>query len=44
MVDKKTLVCKFCGNHVAFVRKYNLNICRRCFKDNAERIGFTKYD
>jgi ribosomal protein S14 len=36
--------CRVCGNNKGFIRKYNLNLCRRCFKDHAEKIGFKKYD
>jgi len=36
--------CKMCRNHRAVIKKYNINLCRRCFKDNAERIGFTKFN
>ncbi len=36
--------CKICGSHKGVVSKYGLNICRRCFKDNALKIGFRKYD
>jgi len=35
--------CKFCHTHKGMVRKYGLMICRRCFKDNAEALGFRKY-
>lgn len=41
-VQPKT--CKRCGTHKGVVSKYGLGICRRCFKDNAEAIGFRKYD
>ncbi|MDD3159694.1 MAG: 30S ribosomal protein S14 [Candidatus ainarchaeum sp.] len=37
-------VCKICGTRKGFVSKYGLNICRRCFKDNAKRLGFKKFD
>ncbi len=40
----KTKTCKMCGTWKGLVRKYKLNICRRCFKDNAKRLGFEKYD
>ncbi len=35
--------CRICGTHEALIRKYNLYICRRCFREVAERIGFKKY-
>ncbi len=47
-VDKgwkvKPKVCSMCKSHKGVISKYGLNICRRCFKDNALKIGFRKYD
>ncbi|MAG18026.1 MAG: 30S ribosomal protein S14 [Candidatus Diapherotrites archaeon] len=37
-------ICKKCGSHKGVIRKYGLQICRRCFKESAEKIGFRKYD
>ncbi len=34
--------CKICGNPRALIRSYNLNICRRCFREVADDIGFEK--
>lgn len=31
-----------CGNHHGLIRKYHMMLCRRCFRDNAAAIGFTK--
>lgn len=36
--------CRICGAKDAVIRKYGLNLCRRCFKENAEKLGFEKYD
>jgi ribosomal protein S14 len=36
--------CKICGIQKGVISKYNLNICKRCFKRNAKRLGFEKYD
>ena len=36
-------ICSWCGCHKGVVSKYNLKICRRCFKDFAEDLGFRKY-
>ena len=36
--------CTMCGTQKGVLRKYGLHICRRCFKNNAERLGFHKYD
>ena len=43
-MKKRNKICKMCGTRKGFIMKYNLGICRRCFKDNAKRIGFEKYD
>jgi len=37
-------MCKICGSHKGVISKYGLVVCRRCFKENAEKIGFRKYD
>jgi ribosomal protein S14 len=36
--------CAMCGTKKGMMRKYGMKICRRCFKDNATRMGFVKYD
>ena len=36
-------VCRNCGNSRALIRKYRLLVCRRCFREMAESIGFRKY-
>jgi small subunit ribosomal protein S14 len=35
--------CRFCGNARALIRSYGLKICRRCFREVGEEIGFRKY-
>ncbi|KAL0051123.1 hypothetical protein WJX82_002348 [Trebouxia sp. C0006] len=35
--------CRVCGNKWGIIRKYNLNICRQCFREYAKDIGFVKY-
>lgn len=40
---KETVFCVKCGNHRGVIRKYGINICRRCFRENAKKLGFTKY-
>jgi len=32
-----------CGTRQALVRKYRLDLCRRCFREKATVIGFKKY-
>ena len=34
--------CRVCGAHQGLIRKYAMMICRRCFRDNADKIGFKK--
>lgn len=41
--EKKKRICRVCGTRNAVIKKYNLGICRRCFKDVAEKLGFQKY-
>ena len=31
-----------CKNTHGLIRKYGLNLCRRCFREHAEDIGFFK--
>ena len=38
-----TRKCRVCMNGHAIIRKYNLMICRQCFRERAEQIGFHKY-
>lgn len=35
--------CERCGRFGAHIKKYNLNLCRQCFREIAEEIGFHKY-
>ncbi|KAL4003849.1 Ribosomal protein S14p/S29e family protein [Acanthocheilonema viteae] len=34
--------CRVCSNHHGLIRKYGLNMCRRCFREYASDIGFRK--
>ncbi|CAL1272041.1 unnamed protein product [Larinioides sclopetarius] len=36
--------CRVCANHHGIIRKYGLNMCRRCFRQYAPDIGFKKAD
>ena len=38
-----TKKCRLCGNVHAHIGKYSLNICRRCFRNVAPKLGFKKY-
>jgi len=35
--------CRLCRNTHAMVNKYSLNLCRKCFREQAPLIGFIKY-
>ena len=35
--------CQRCGRFGAHLSQYNLNLCRQCFREIAEEIGFKKY-
>ncbi|TIB70930.1 hypothetical protein E3Q22_03909 [Wallemia mellicola] len=35
--------CRVCGkNGQGLIRKYGMDICRQCFRENASAIGFVK--
>jgi len=35
--------CERCGRFGAHIKSYGLNLCRHCFREIAEEIGFRKY-
>lgn len=35
--------CRVCTARQGLIRKYNLYVCRRCFRDYAKDIGFKKF-
>ncbi len=35
--------CRFCGTARGVIRKYRLTVCRRCFREVGEEIGFRKF-
>ncbi len=35
--------CRRCGNSRGHIGKYDLDLCRRCFKEIAPNIGFKKF-
>lgn len=35
--------CSRCGRIGGHISKYNLNLCRQCFREIATEIGFKKY-
>jgi len=36
--------CRRCGRTGAHISKYNLELCRQCFREIATKIGFKKYN
>ncbi|MFA5857153.1 MAG: 30S ribosomal protein S14 [Candidatus Pacearchaeota archaeon] len=35
--------CERCGRFGAMINNYGLNLCRHCFREIAEELGFNKY-
>ncbi|PWY99424.1 putative RPS29B-ribosomal protein S29.e.B [Testicularia cyperi] len=35
--------CRVCANQGGIIRKYGLDICRQCFRERADQIGFKKF-
>jgi len=35
--------CRLCGSTRGMITKYKLNVCRRCFRQFALKIGFRQY-
>ncbi|MGQ4911409.1 MAG: 30S ribosomal protein S14 [Candidatus Thorarchaeota archaeon] len=42
-MGKGSRTCVRCGTHQAIIRRYGLNMCRRCFRETAKTLGFRKY-
>jgi len=36
--------CELCGRFGAHISSFNINMCRHCFREVAEKIGFKKYN
>lgn len=36
--------CENCGNSRGHIDKYGINMCRKCFRENANELGFKKYN
>lgn len=41
---KGTRWCKRCGAYNGLIQKYNLMLCRQCFREVAASLGFVKYE
>ena len=35
--------CERCGRKRGLIRAYGLHMCRQCFREKAEEMGFRKY-
>jgi len=40
---KNVFRCRKCGRTGGVTRKYGLNYCRQCMREDAEKLGFRKY-
>ncbi|KAG5655949.1 hypothetical protein KAF25_000869 [Fusarium avenaceum] len=40
---KGSRACRVCKHKAGLIRKYDLNLCRQCFREKAKDIGFNKY-
>ena len=36
--------CRRCGKTEGIINKYGLRYCRQCFREEANKLGFRKYD
>lgn len=39
----QTHECQRCGRHQGLVGKYDIWLCRQCFREVARKMGFKKY-
>jgi len=35
--------CNRCGRKRGLIRRYEINMCRQCFREIAPQLGFKKY-
>ncbi len=35
--------CERCGRKRGIIRRYGMHLCRQCFREVAEEMGFKKY-
>jgi small subunit ribosomal protein S29e len=35
--------CEICNSTSGMIRKYSMQICRRCFREKANELGFDKF-
>ena len=41
---KGTSPCGRCGSYGSVIKRYNLYLCRHCFREAAPKLGFKKYE
>jgi small subunit ribosomal protein S29e len=41
-MGKGARYCRICGNGKGLIRKYGLYVCRQCFRENHDNLGFHK--
>ncbi|HII72685.1 TPA: 30S ribosomal protein S14 [Candidatus Woesearchaeota archaeon] len=41
---RNRLKCTRCGTWHGYIGKYGLNVCRRCFREVADKVGFKKFN
>lgn len=41
---KGSRACRRCGSFGPVIRRYGLNLCRQCFREVAQKLGFKKYE
>jgi small subunit ribosomal protein S14 len=39
----RTIGCDRCGRKRGIIRMYGLHMCRQCFREKAEEMGFKKF-
>jgi len=41
-IAKNERRCRICSSEKGMIHRFGINVCRRCFKDVAEKLGFKK--
>lgn len=40
--ETDSIISRVCAHRAGLIRKYSLNVCRQCFREYANDIGFHK--
>ncbi|RZN60221.1 30S ribosomal protein S14 [Methanonatronarchaeum sp. AMET6-2] len=43
MSSKEIIECRRCGRKQGIISRYEINLCRQCFREVAEKMDFKKY-